>query len=157
MEGCTFCEIYEKKVNIINENEHFYSRFDLFPVSPGHVEIIPKKHIVSLLDLTNEEWANLQQAIDHTWKIVQLADKAKVYENLLESPYNKKSEVYLRLMLEHPAIDLKPRDFNSGNNDGPAAGRTIDHLHYHIIPRYAGDMEKPLGGIRNIIPGMGRY
>ncbi|HRY82148.1 MAG TPA: HIT family protein [Candidatus Moranbacteria bacterium] len=50
-----------------------------------------------------------------------------------------------------------PDDFNVGINDGELAGRTIHHLHIHIIPRYKGDVENPKGGIRNIIPGKGNY
>src|SRR3989344_1266798 len=49
--------------------------------------------------------------------------------------------------------EYQPDGFNIGVNDGEAAGRTIHHLHIHLIPRYKGDAEKPRGGIRNIIPG----
>lgn len=42
-------------------------------------------------------------------------------------------------------------------NDGKAAGRTVDHLHWHIIPRYDGDMIDPRGGVRYVIPEMGNY
>jgi hypothetical protein len=27
----------------------------------------------------------------------------------------------------------------------------------HIIPRYSGDVEDPTGGVRNVIPGKGKY
>jgi diadenosine tetraphosphate (Ap4A) HIT family hydrolase len=60
-------------------------------------------------------------------------------------------------MLIHTGINKKPDGYNFGNNDGFAAGRTIHHLHIHIIPRYIGDVEDPRGGIRHIIPGMGNY
>lgn len=51
----------------------------------------------------------------------------------------------------------KPDAFTIGINDGAAAGRTIHHLHLHLIPRYVGDVENPRGGIRHIIPGKGDY
>lgn len=47
--------------------------------------------------------------------------------------------------------------FTIGFNEGRLAGRTIDHVHMHIIPRYAGDVKNPRGGIRHIIPGKGYY
>ena len=31
-----------------------------------------------------------------------------------------------------------PDGFNIGINEGTAAGQTVDHLHIHLIPRYAG-------------------
>jgi diadenosine tetraphosphate (Ap4A) HIT family hydrolase len=44
---------------------------------------------------------------------------------------------------------LHPVDgFNIGVNEGEAAGQTIEHLHIHLIPRFAGDVENPRGGIR---------
>jgi diadenosine tetraphosphate (Ap4A) HIT family hydrolase len=33
--------------------------------------------------------------------------------------------------------------FNIGINEGILAGQTIEHLHIHLIPRYAGDVEAP--------------
>ncbi len=32
-----------------------------------------------------------------------------------------------------------------------AAGRTVDHLHVHLIPRYNGDMEDPKRVLRQSI------
>lgn len=50
-----------------------------------------------------------------------------------------------------------PDAFNIGINEGREAGRTVDHLHMHLIPRYKGDVPNPTGGVRNIIPGKGDY
>lgn len=50
-----------------------------------------------------------------------------------------------------------PDGYNIGINDGEAAGRTIHHLHIHIIPRYLGDVSNPRGGVRHIIPEKGDY
>lgn len=47
--------------------------------------------------------------------------------------------------------------FNLGWNCGAAAGQTIFHAHLHLIPRRDGDVEKPRGGIRHLIPGKGDY
>jgi diadenosine tetraphosphate (Ap4A) HIT family hydrolase len=52
---------------------------------------------------------------------------------------------------------LKPGGYNIGINVGAASGQTVAHVHVHLIPRYAGDVVDPVGGVRNIIPGRGRY
>lgn len=54
-------------------------------------------------------------------------------------------------------IDLGAEGFNVGVNEDAAAGQTIDQLHFHIIPRFHGDIDDPVGGIRNVFPGRGNY
>ncbi|WP_244199866.1 HIT family protein [Amycolatopsis thailandensis] len=46
-----------------------------------------------------------------------------------------------------------PDGYTIGINEGRAAGRTIDHLHLHLIPRHQGDVPDPRGGIRHVLPG----
>jgi diadenosine tetraphosphate (Ap4A) HIT family hydrolase len=49
-----------------------------------------------------------------------------------------------------------PQGYDIGVNVGVAAGQTVPHAHMHLIPRYAGDVVEPIGGVRNVIPGRGR-
>jgi diadenosine tetraphosphate (Ap4A) HIT family hydrolase len=53
--------------------------------------------------------------------------------------------------------EFTPAAFNIGINDGQAAGQTVMHLHMHLIPRYAGDMADPRGGVRWIFPEKADY
>jgi diadenosine tetraphosphate (Ap4A) HIT family hydrolase len=54
-------------------------------------------------------------------------------------------------------VDSSVVGFNIGINAGQAAGQTIFHCHIHLIPRRAGDVKNPRGGVRHIIPGKGFY
>ncbi len=53
--------------------------------------------------------------------------------------------------------EFHPDGYNVGFNAGEAAGQTVMHLHLHVIPRYAGDVPDPRGGVRHVIPGKGNY
>lgn len=53
--------------------------------------------------------------------------------------------------------DSSVTGFNVGVNVGSSAGQTVFHCHTHLIPRRGGDIEDPTGGVRNVIPGAGKY
>jgi len=53
--------------------------------------------------------------------------------------------------------ELCPDGYNLGFNDRPAAGQTVFHLHLHLIPRFAGDVDDPTGGVRHAVVGKGNY
>ncbi len=54
-------------------------------------------------------------------------------------------------------LEFSPDGFNIGINDGVAAGQTVPHLHIHLIPRFAGDLHDPRGGVRWVIPAKADY
>jgi histidine triad (HIT) family protein len=142
---------------IVYSDKFFYAHFDRFPVSPGHTEVIPIRHVVSLLDLTEEEWSCLKNSISNVIKIIEKTDLKELYEEFVRNPLNEKSKQFCSRMLMHTSLGKRPDGYNIGVNEGKAAGRTINHLHIHIIPRYFGDVEDYVGGIRHIIPGLGNY
>jgi diadenosine tetraphosphate (Ap4A) HIT family hydrolase len=100
---------------------------DKFPVSPGHTLIIARRPVALFQELTAAEKARLLVWID--WTQQQLTS-------------------ILRPL---------PDAFNLGLNDGPAAGQTMSQFHFHVIPRYTGDVPDPRGGIRHVIPGRAQY
>ena len=49
--------------------------------------------------------------------------------------------------------DHAPSGYNIGINEGSAAGRSIPHLHGHIVPRWNGDNNfMPVVGQTRILP-----
>lgn len=57
--NCIFCSIIQKKSPsvIIFEDEDILAFNDLYPVAPIHILIIPKKHIKSMLELSQADTA----------------------------------------------------------------------------------------------------
>ncbi len=157
-EGCIFCKwSTDGQSDNIWENEFFISRFDSFPVSPGHALIIPRRHVVDLSDLDVKEWRLLQQSIRDVIGVIVDTDLKQAYQRILNNPLSETSSWFCRNAMQHPRINTKPDAYNYGINDGLAAGRTVNHLHLHVIPRFEGDMDDPTGGVRYVIPKMGNY
>lgn len=51
----------------------------------------------------------------------------------------KKLQLFLRQVKKKLDEKFDPDAYNIYINDGEAAGRTVDHLHVHLIPRYEED------------------
>jgi diadenosine tetraphosphate (Ap4A) HIT family hydrolase len=63
----------------------------------------------------------------------------------------------LNKVKEIVSVKFNPDGFNIGINVGEKAGQTVNHVHIHLIPRYNGDVEKPRGGVRGVIPNKQSY
>ena len=57
----------------------------------------------------------------------------------------------LREAQRHIQLTLSPDGYNIGVNVGVAGGQSRMHVHVHLIPRYAGDVPDPGGGIRCVL------
>lgn len=54
---CLFCKIVAKEIpaTVVFENERVLAFDDIHPQAPTHVQIIPKKHIASALEVAAED------------------------------------------------------------------------------------------------------
>lgn len=57
----------------------------------------------------------------------------------------------LRRIQSQVEREHSPDGYNIGVNVGKAAGQNRMHVHVHLIPRYAGDVEDPSGGVRCVL------
>jgi superfamily II DNA or RNA helicase/diadenosine tetraphosphate (Ap4A) HIT family hydrolase/HKD family nuclease/SOS-response transcriptional repressor LexA len=101
--------------------------FDRFPVSPGHALVITRRLVPTWFDASPDEQA----------AVMALVNQVKQHLDATLAP--------------------KPDGYNVGFNAGVPAGQTVMHLHVHVIPRYAGDVPDPRGGVRLVIPHKGNY
>ena len=64
MAGCTFCSIVEgsSPSQTIYEDDNAQAFMDLLPMTPGHCLIVPKKHVVDVWDLDDDDAAHVMQA-----------------------------------------------------------------------------------------------
>lgn len=154
---CTFCQILQKKIDILYENDSFFFIYDKFPISPGNALIISKRHVVSLFDIKQEEWIILKKTLDAGIKIIKNTSFVNLYNDFIHNPLNETSVSFSKKMLKHVGINKKPDGYNIGINEGEAAGRSIAHFHFNIIPRYVGDMKGGQRGIKKIFSEFEHY
>jgi diadenosine tetraphosphate (Ap4A) HIT family hydrolase len=120
---CPFCDVFDRPV--LCRNDHALAIRDAYPVSDGHSLVIPRRHVLDVFALSDEE-------------LLCVFALVRDVKTILTS-------------------DFSPTGFNVGVNIGRDAGQTVIHAHVHIIPRYAGDVDDPTGGVRNVIRGKGHY
>jgi diadenosine tetraphosphate (Ap4A) HIT family hydrolase len=120
---CPFC--FPAPERVAFEDRLTRALWDAFPVTKGHMLLVPRRHVPTWFDATVDEQAALMADVERG-------------RRLIDERHG-------------------PDGYNIGMNVGRAAGQTVFHLHVHLIPRYAGDVPDPRGGVRYIIPGKGNY
>ena len=123
-ENCPFCVL-----GTIYSDPIVSVRYDLYPVTKGHMLVTPNRHVGSLLDLNDTEYLRI-----FTVSLQIIKD----YDT--------------RLGREHDE-----RSWNIGVNIGKNAGQTVPHVHVHLIPRTLKDVEDPRGGVRWVVRENAKY
>lgn len=162
MEDCYFCKSIKQQsgLDFIDdlETDLFIATWDVNPATPGHALVIPKRHLQHMRDLTTDEQENLIKAVVAAKDYILQADLLTLYSDMATRMAGTKSEAFLNVAKEKLANMSRPPDaFNDGLNDGVAAGQTVPRFHWHIMPRWDGDVTDPRGGIRHMFSGMGNY
>ncbi|AEH23273.1 histidine triad (HIT) protein [Thermodesulfobacterium geofontis OPF15] len=66
--SCIFCKIVNKEIasNIVYEDEKVVAFHDINPQAPYHILVVPKKHISTLLEVTEED----KELIGHIYLVI---------------------------------------------------------------------------------------
>jgi ATP adenylyltransferase len=108
---CIFCHAPgsdDQASLVLATGQYCYIILNLYPYNSGHLMVVPRRHVGSLVDLEDRE-----------------ANELMCFVRRSEAAL---TEVY------------QPHGINVGLNLGRAAGAGVaDHLHFHLVPRWAGD------------------
>lgn len=116
--GCVFCaaggvdrapgDPHPRDALTVHDGQAAYVILNRYPYNNGHLLVVPRRHVATLVDLSPEELTEI-------------------------AVLTQRSEAVLR--------DAYPlQGLNVGLNLGRTAGAGIhEHLHVHLVPRWAGD------------------
>lgn len=121
--NCTFCKIVMGKepAYFIKMTRYSLAFLDKQPIADGHILVIPLKHRENIEELKENEMSDLFKLI------VEVGKSIKKF-----------------LIKEKKENDQEKVGYNVISNIGKAAGQTVFHCHFHVVPRFTED------GIMNI-------
>jgi diadenosine tetraphosphate (Ap4A) HIT family hydrolase len=152
--NCYFCNIRKTDAALWKGN-YFLAVLDNYPISPGHSLMFTKRHVSNLDLLNKSEQSVLVEALSQIKSKIRKLDLRKIYAEFDKD--DKKSAMFIKRFINEASLNKGPDGFNYGINEGTSAGQTIQHLHIHVIPRFAGDMKDPIGGVRKIFSRRSNY
>ena len=104
----------------IIENENAFAIYDAFPVSKGHVLVIPKRVIAEIFDLNDEEYSSCFNLVKEVKKILEEKFKPDGFNIGINNGEKAGQTIF------HAHIHVIPR--YSGDVDNPRGGIR------HVIP-----------------------
>ena len=106
MSDCIFCRIADGSIpsEIVYQDDDVVAFRDIHPLAPVHFPIVPRKHVVNLLDLAADP------------------DGSRVAEAVLRAVPRVAA-----------AAGVDRTGFRLINNCGEDGGQTIGHVHFHLI------------------------
>jgi diadenosine tetraphosphate (Ap4A) HIT family hydrolase len=111
---CVFCEYLKNKEKVIFENNLAFAIYDGFPVNKGHMLIMPKRHVSSYFELSEDEKNDINL----------LLEISKKHCDQLFKPYGYNiginEGVYAGQTIMHCHVHLIPRYI--GDVDNPKGG-----------------------------------
>ena len=104
MSDCIFCKIANKEINteLVYENEKVVAFKDINPKAPIHILIIPKKHIETAMDITEEDKdiiSDMYKAIREIAKKLDIDEKGfRIITNCKEDGGQEVMHLHMHLL-----------------------------------------------------------
>lgn len=119
MSDCIFCKILAREIpsTVVFEDDRVCAFLDVNPMEKGHVLVVPKRHWPTLAEVPAPLAGADRAAWDGIFETVRRLAKAAVRAGWAGA--------------------------NVLQCNGEAAGQTVGHLHFHVIPRSAGGAVPP--------------
>ena len=113
MDNCLFCKIAQGVLpsDKVYEDTEFLVFKDIYPSAPVHLLIIPKKHIATLSDCTDNETELLGRMLALVPKVAEKQGCSVKYDEAGSRYVGYKTMI----------------------NSGPDGGQEVYHLHIHLI------------------------
>jgi histidine triad (HIT) family protein len=104
---CPFCEIDKEKTRIIKSGSHSLVIFSNPRLMPGHLLVVPRRHVEKLSDLKKEEKEEIFQLLEEFQEKIlkNIAPGCDIRQNY--RPFQKQG----RLKVHHLHFHLQPRFF----------------------------------------------
>ena len=73
MSDCIFCKIIAGDIpsNTVYEDDHVLAFHDIAPKAETHILVIPKQHIVNLMDVKDDQWSTVTTVLQSIAKIAE--------------------------------------------------------------------------------------
>lgn len=119
--NCIFCSIIAGRIpcHKVFESSRVLAFMDINPLSRGHVLIIPKQHAVRLHEVDETTGAEIGSILVKLSKVVA------------DGTFDKNANA--------------STEYNVLQNNGPLAHQEVQHVHFHIIPKFDTDSGLGIG------------
>lgn len=139
MQECPFCGVEIKEPNrTIECRELACIVHSKYPVRPGHLLVIPRRHVEFLRDLSKEERNELFDVVDEYQQKVLAKFSSGADVSLHTRPFLPQG----KYKVDHLHFHIIPRDFQ--DDIWQVSGRHLDSLYYEISDEEIAEVRQKL-------------
>lgn len=117
---CIFCQLVvgEKSTNKVYEDDYAFAFMDMHPIQPGHVLVIPKKHVPDFYKLDNNTYTELFLAVKKISQAVNGTEHPKKV-GLIVAGFDV-PHAHIHVVPMHEYHDITSKALLEGNHANPS-------------------------------------